>query len=392
VFFALIGLSDVLEQSGATTRHCSLPMLKRLRALFTVMAGATDHEHLPRARRFERALEGVAEDTPCPSLDPFVRQLTDRLRLAAKYIDPAQYLPGSGPQGEQGLPFRQRFVGPLVSNFTWGSATLRHAARIAAVVAPALACTLIWHGRYTHWLTITLVLVLQPFFATTWQRTLERVAGTLLGGLFAGALSALWTSTVHVAGLLPVLGALALAVRQVSYAVYIAVYTPTVILLVESAQPGDSQWHIALARGGFTVLGGCIAVAANFVLWPTWEPDRVRADLTAALRAHADFAEAVLDPPPGVDLHKARRAVGLASNNLEASLARVMQEPRRGQRNRLQAVMVADATLRRIAGRPASAAALAGQRRRNARPSGPASRRAARNPGPNRFNADPPRD
>jgi uncharacterized membrane protein YccC len=351
VFVALIGLADVLEQANTTTHAAAVDMLKRLRALFTVLASATDHEHLHRAHRFERTLASLVEDTPDPTIDPFAHILVDRLRLAAKYVDPAQYLPGSGPQGEQGTPFRQRFWGPLQSNFTWHSATLRHAARIAVVVGIALAATLVWHTRYTHWLTITLVLVLQPFFATTWQRTLERMAGTMLGGLFAGGLSALWSSTVHVAGLLPVLGALALAVRQVSYAVYIAVYTPTVILLVESSEPGQNQWHIALARGGFTILGGFIAVAANFVLWPTWEPDRVRQDLTAALRAHADFAEAVLDPQPGVDVNKARRAVGLASNNLEASLARVMQEPRRGQRNRLQAVLVADATLRRIAGR-----------------------------------------
>ena len=107
----------------------------------------------------------------------------------------------------------------------------------------ALTATLVWHGRYTHWLTITLVLVMQPFFATTWQRSLERVGGTLLGGAVAALLSTLMQTKLHVVGLLPVLGALALAVRQVSYGVYIAVYTPTVILLVESIHPGESQLH-----------------------------------------------------------------------------------------------------------------------------------------------------
>ena len=99
--------------------------------------------------------------------------------------------------------------------------------------------------------------------------------------------------------------------RQVSYGVYIAVYTPTVIFLVESIRPGQSQLHIALARAGFTVAGGLIAVLANVVLWPSWEPDRVRKDLTAALRAHAAFAAAVLSPSLGVDVDKARRAVAL---------------------------------------------------------------------------------
>ncbi len=350
VFGALIGLSDVLEQSASRAKH--VPMLKRLRALLAVMARATERERLDRAARFDTTLDKITADLSADaSLGPFACIIADRLRVATKYVDPAQYLPGSGAQGEVGVPLRDRLLGPLQANLTWRSATLRHAARIAAVVTPTLAATLIWHGAYTHWVTITLVLVMQPFFATTWQRSLERVAGTLLGGVIAGGLSALMRSRMHVAGLLPVLGALALAVRQVSYAVYIAVYTPTVILLVENIHPGGPAWRIALARAGFTILGGLLAVAANLLLWPSWEPDRVRADLDAALAAHAAFAAAVLNPAPGIDAEVARRAAGLASNNLEASLARAMQEPRRGQREGLNAALVADATLRRIAGR-----------------------------------------
>ena len=352
IFAGLIALSEVLEQSDTATRAQAVGMLKRLRALLVVLARATEREQLKRVGRFERTLSALTADPGLAEpIRPLAAMLADQLRVAAKYVDPAQYLPGSGPQGEAGLPFRQRLTGPLQANLTWASASLRHAARITAVVTPALAGTLIWHGPYTHWLTITLVLVMQPFFALTWQRSLERMGATLLGGLLAGGLSTMMQSRVHVAGLLPVLGALALSVRQVSFGVYIAVYTPTVIFLVESIRPGQSQIHVAMARAGFTVAGGLIAVVANVLLWPSWEPDRVRKDLTAALTAHAALAAAVLSAAPGVDVSKARRAAGLSSNNLEASLARVMQEPRRGQRDRVQAVLVADATLRRIAGR-----------------------------------------
>ena len=138
-----------------------------------------------------------------------------------------------------------------------------------------------------------------------------------------------------------------------SYGVYIAVYTPVVILLVEQIRPGEDQVHIAIARAGFTIMGGLIAVAANALLWPSWQPAQVQSDLRDAIKAHAAFASAVLQTGvrEGPGLAAARRAAGLASNNLEASLQRAMHEPRRGQRDRLQAVLVADATLRRIAGR-----------------------------------------
>ncbi len=353
VFGALIGLSDSLEALDPPLRRPVVPTLRRLRALLTVMGRATETESLERARRLDRSIDALCSGAHLPApLAPYLRRLADRLHVATKTVDAAQYLPGSGIQGEAGVPLLQRVLGPARANANWRSATLRHASRSALVVSVALAATLVWHGTYTHWLTITLVLVMQPFFATTWQRSLERVGGTLLGGGVAALLSALMTSRLHVVGLLPVLGALALAVRQVSYGVYIAVYTPTVILLVESIHPGESQWRIAAARAGFTILGGMIAVAANTVLWPSWEPDRVLADLRTAIGAHAAYATVVLgqaDPDRRAD--RARREAGLASNNLEASLARVMQEPRRGQRDRLQAVLTADATLRRIAGR-----------------------------------------
>ena len=352
LFAALIGLSDRLEALDPPSRRIAAPMLKRLRALLALMAGATRTEARARHERFNRTIDALTSDTALPdTVRPYAARLADRLRVAVKLVDPAQYLPGSGNQGEAGVPFRQRLEGPFRANWNRRSASLRHAVRSAVVVGAALTATLIWHGAYTHWLTITLVLVMQPFFATTWQRSLERVSGTLLGGAVAALLSTLTQSRLHVIGLLPVLGALALAVRQVSYGVYIAVYTPTVLLLVESIHPGQSQWRVAAARAGFTVLGGLIAVGANAALWPSREADRVRADLRAALAAHAAFAAAVLERHPGVAADRARRAAGLASNNLEVSLGRVMQEPGRGQRDRLEAVLVADATLRRIAGR-----------------------------------------
>ncbi len=351
LFAAVIALSDMLEQAGPETRAQALPLLRRLRAMLTVLAHATEREALDRVPRMERNLAAIDRaGVDSPALRPAAHAIADRLRMATKFIDPAQYLPGSGRQGEEGVSLRRRITGPVLANLSWRSATLRHAVRTTLVVSACLAATLVWHSPYTHWLTITLVLVMQPFFAMTWQRSLERVGGTLLGGVIAAVLSALLQTRLHVAGMLPILGALALAVRQVSYGVYIAVYTPTVIFLVESFHPAESQWRIAAARAGFTIMGGFIAVGANMLLWPSWEPDQVRKDLRAAIAAHAAYAASVLGTAEEAAHHRSRRAAGLASNNLEASLTRAMQEPR-ADRDRLQAVLVADATLRRIAGR-----------------------------------------
>ncbi len=349
VFVVLIALSDQLEHAPPETHRAALALLRRLRPLLRVLAIATEREHAERALRLARTIAAIQAE-PAPSLQPITAPLAERLRTATRLIAPAHLLPGTTAQLEAGIPLRRRLIAPARANLTWRSATLRHAVRVCLVTTAALAATLARHGPYTHWLTITLVLVMQPFFATTWQRTLERVAGTLFGGAVAAALSAVTHSRLHLAGLLPVLGALALAVRQVSYGVYIAVYTPVVILLVEQIRPHENQIDIALARAGYTIAGGLIAILANLVLWPAWQPAQVAQDLRTAITAHAAFARAVL-LPTGEDLASRRRQAGLASNNLEASLQRAMHEPRRGQRDRLQATLVADGALRRIAGR-----------------------------------------
>jgi len=351
LFALMIALSDHLESAAPPRHPAGATLLRRLRPLLRVMAEATEREKIARKPRLERAITAmIAAASPDPASAGLARGFAERLRAALGLIAPAQYLPGSGTEGDSGIPLRQRLSAPAQANFTWASATMRHAVRVSLVVTLALAATLVWHGPYTHWLTITLVLVMQPYFATTWQRTLERVGGTLFGGVVAALLSALLHTRMHLAGLLPILGALALAVRQVSYAVYIAVYTPVVILLVEQIRPMEDQRSIALARAGFTILGGFIAIAANMVLWPSWEPEQVKIDLAKTIAAHAAYARAVL-LPAGADPGPARRQAGLASNNLEATLQRAMHEPRRGQRDRLQSTLVADAALRRIAGR-----------------------------------------
>jgi hypothetical protein len=63
------------------------------------------------------------------------------------------------------------------------------------------------------------------------------------------------------------------------------------------------------------------------------------------------LSTAIGDAPAGVD--PARSMAGMASNNLEASIARALQEPRRdlGASAQLDVAMVVDAALHRMAGR-----------------------------------------
>ena len=336
IFAALIALSDRIEADRNPNRQVrTRRLLRRLRPLLLVVARAIRDDtvlDLPRIERsIARAGRGFASD---PALKALAERILDRVRIGAKLSTPEGYRPGGTLLGSASLPLRQRLLGPLKANFTLASPNLRHAIRASVVTAPVLGLTLLWPGPFTHWLTITVVLTMQPFYAATWQRALERIGGTVLGGLFGALLASLATTTLALSALIFPLSIIGFAARQVSYAFFIACLTPLVVLLVEVMEPGHASWEVAGMRALFTLLGGLIAVVSSLLLWPVWEPDQVRLELRKAVKAHADFARTVLSNRAEAErsgaAEAAARASGLALNTLEAALSpRPPAAPRR---------------------------------------------------------------
>ncbi|MCJ2062741.1 FUSC family protein [Methylobacterium sp. J-088] len=357
IFSALIAVGELIDsRPDAHRRTLAKVFLRRLRPLLVTIARAIRDDVALDLARLEhsiaRTAEGLAED---PTLARLAERIVGRVRIGAKLSTPEGYRPGGTLMEGGSLGRWTRYLGPLRQNFTLASPNLRHALRASAVSAPALAATLSYAGAFTHWLVMTVVLTMQPFYAATWQRALERIGGTVLGGLVGAVLAYYATTPLAEAGLILVLSIVGFAARQISYGFFIACLTPLVVLLVELLEPGHSSWEIVAMRGGFTVLGGVIAVASCLVLWPIWEPDQVRQELRRALKAHAVFAQAVLRAPTGSEREAAilagARAAGLALNDLEAALSRALQQPRAGHHPEVESALVADATLRRISAR-----------------------------------------
>jgi uncharacterized membrane protein YccC len=357
IFAALIALSDLVEgEPDPRRRRMARRFLRRLRPLLGVIARAIRDDSVIDLARLERAIDrGTRRLAHDRELHDLATRILDRVRIGAKLSTPDGYRPGGALLGRASLPLGTRLLGPLGTNFTFASANLRHAVRATVVAAPALWATLVWAGPFAHWLTMTVVLTMQPFYAATWQRALERIGGTVLGGLIGAVLASFATSPLALAALVFPLSIIGFAARQVSYGVFIACLTPLVVLLVEVVEPGHGSWEVAGMRALLTLLGGLIAVGSALVLWPIWEPDQVRLELRKAVRAHAAFARAVLGTGAEAEASGARaqaaRAAGLALNDLEAALARALQQPRAGRHPQVEMAMVADATLRRISAR-----------------------------------------
>jgi uncharacterized membrane protein YccC len=357
IFGALIAMSDLLEPAGPADRAVAARLLRRLRPLLELLGRIIVTDDPDAHRRTGRAIEAFAADGAVLPADgalaAVARRIAERLRIAQTLALPANIAPGTVPRAAV-LVWRQRLLTPFVANLVWRSPALRHALRTALAAAPALAFTLFWFTPYDHWLTITIVATMQPYFALTTARAIERVVGTVLGGLVAAGIGMLCTTPLAMAMAMFPLAIAALAVRTVNLGLFMLAVTPLIVLLVEVGAPGTSDWLIAAARAGFTAAGGVIAMAACVLLWPQRAPEALVDEARAAIGAHGRYAEAqfaaLLDGGQAT-ADEARRAAGVATNTLEAAITLALNDPAAGNAASLEAVVLVDAALRRLAGR-----------------------------------------
>ena len=358
-FGALSGLADILEGRGAIDAPRTSRVLRHLRNEILIIAHSVDTDEAPDVPRLMKSLDGIrgyvagiAEQEPLRRL---VTTITERLAVAVTLTAPENLRPGSMPDGRSALSWREELLGPIRSNLDRSSSHLRHAAMAGFAATACLAYTLHHEHEYERWLVITLLVTMQPHFSLTWQRMLERIGGTVLGGLIAAVLSLAVHTPLTVSLAMFPLAVVAFTLRKVSFGLFLSALTPMVILLVESGTPGASEVHIALMRAIYTVFGGVIALVCSLALWPGRQPQRAVAEVRRAIAAHATSADIVLGEllgeQPSTQSDATRRQAGIASNALEGALSRSMLEPRLVAGSHLNAALTIDAALRRIAGR-----------------------------------------
>jgi uncharacterized membrane protein YccC len=229
----------------------------------------------------------------------------------------------------------------LAANFTGKSLAFRHAARVALVCGVDVVLITLLHIDHGYWLLMTSLIVLQPHVSGTLRRGLERVGGTVGGGILAALLAVALHSQMATAAVLFPLALLALAFLPVSYAAFAFFLTPAFVL---AWLPYSGDWQLALIRIANTVAGAAISLLAMVFLFPAYERDRAPEFLRVSIRADRRYLLQMAEgwrsaSPDGVRrrsgsgrlLANARRAAGLAHNDTEESLQRLLAEswPRR---------------------------------------------------------------
>ena len=113
-----------------------------------------------------------------------------------------------------------RWVDALRANWTFDSVMMRHALRMAVVGGVDILLMRLTHVRHGSWLAMTSIIVLQPYGSGTLRRGMQRVGGTIAGGVLAAVLATAIHGQAGLIAVLAVVSALTLATYAVNYAWY----------------------------------------------------------------------------------------------------------------------------------------------------------------------------
>ncbi|MDL9996985.1 FUSC family membrane protein [Variovorax sp. J22P240] len=225
---------------------------------------------------------------------------------------------------------------PFLALWKWDAPPLRHAIRAALAIAAGygIALAMPW-GSHDYWILLTIVVVLRGSLSQTLERRNSRVAGTLLGCVFAVALLSAHPTPLALLFAMTLAQAIAhgFAVRRY----LITSVAATVLGLVQAhmLNTGMSTTFALFERVADTLIGAAVAWAFCYVL-PSWERGQIPALVARVLTAQARHARLALglgqlrsvDASPELEWRLARREAYDSLSALVQATQRSLSEPR----------------------------------------------------------------
>jgi uncharacterized membrane protein YccC len=228
---------------------------------------------------------------------------------------------------------RSIIIDTLRNNFTFDSVLLRHALRLALIVTLAELIASILQLPRGYWITLTALVALKPNFGGTSETTVQRVIGTILGGIVGITLVLLIKNQLAIAVCFLLLVVTAMSVRSLSYSIFIILLTPAIILLLHLISAGD--WKVGLLRIVDSFIGGILALLGSYLLFPRWERQQLPAQLEKTIRANLVYFQQVIanylhpEKDASVDsINTLRHQAALENVNATAAAQRLFSEPR----------------------------------------------------------------
>lgn len=210
--------------------------------------------------------------------------------------------------------------------FNFNTLTTKYALRSAIAAAVAMFINKWFNVDHGYWIPFTVIIVLQPYFGATFKKAIDRVTGTVLGGLAGGLFLRLNTGLwVEILLLFVCLVFMIYYLRR-RYSVGAFFITIVLIILFNIEMPVAPS--LIYVRAFSTMGGAALAIIAGFALLPTWDKKSLPVYLAKAINYNYEyFNHTFFSSTVSTTWTRYKRLAESNNSNAFDSFSRYIQEP-----------------------------------------------------------------
>lgn len=214
--------------------------------------------------------------------------------------------------------------------FNINSQQFQYSIRVGLGLALSVFLFKFFEINHGHWIALTLLIVIQPYYGATRKKGLERIIGTVAGIIVGGGIMLLPISHASFVIILIFISFFVAYFLRNNYKVGVFFVTIMMVVLMQLSKTGS--WDLILWRVLATVIGAVMALLISLAFWPIWEKQRFPSLLESSLRKNLTYLDQVIQSyagtlGPGITWHKGRRQAEAANNDLFACIQRMYEEP-----------------------------------------------------------------
>lgn len=223
----------------------------------------------------------------------------------------------------------------LRENLSFSSPIFKHSLRLAIIVLIGFIIGDLLAIQNSYWILITIVVIMRPSYGLTKSRTIHRIIGTLVGGALA-TIVILITPNTLVYGIIAIVSLpFAMSLLQLNFrnsAVFITLNVVFVYAILEPNILSLIQYRIM-----DTLIGASLAIASNYLLWPSWEVKNIPQHFINSIKANRRYLNQIelfyhKKGEASTKYKLSRKDAFLAVGNLNAAFQRLSQDPKSKQK------------------------------------------------------------
>ena len=337
------GKSDILDQISRSIRRLSVDLDHIGLAIQLPVPFHKSVDINPRLDELKRSIDALGDQDGSTMV---LKKVLVSLRTISQRLTQLQRnlaLPNVSPIDNEDMEYG-RFVShqeidlkSFLENLTLDSSVFRHSVRVAiAMLVGFVITSFLPYGHHSYWVLLTISVILKPAFSLTKQRNIERISGTLAGGIIGVLILTFIPNKDVQFGFMVLFMLGTYSAQRVNYIVMVICVTPFILILFSFL--GVSSLGVAEERFFDTLLGGVIAFMASYLFFPKWESEQLQIPMQTVLKANVRYIQLLLDSLSGrpiklVEYKLARKDVYVTSANLSAAFDRMLSEPKHKQRN-----------------------------------------------------------